>query len=143
MASIDRMDWHYGGDFPENLPAEDGGTHIGMYLTWIIDNNLIGEMHLINSADEINKVKRREMTGRDFLIEMCDEKFWDDDLNEEGIAFTKYYYDFDSAVNYVNDYLEILGQEVESLYEVENSWENYEKLKLKLDSRFNEWKNSQ
>ena len=37
--AIDRMDWHYGGDYPEGLPTENGGTHIGFYLTWIIQNN--------------------------------------------------------------------------------------------------------
>jgi hypothetical protein len=43
--AIDRADWHYGGDFPAELPDENGGTHIGMYLAWIINNHLEGELH--------------------------------------------------------------------------------------------------
>ena len=39
MASIDRADWHYGGDYPKELPIENGGTHIGMFINWIIDND--------------------------------------------------------------------------------------------------------
>ncbi|WP_446430632.1 DUF7832 domain-containing protein [Proteus terrae] len=30
---IDRIRWHAYGDFPDNLPPESGGIHIGFYLT--------------------------------------------------------------------------------------------------------------
>jgi hypothetical protein len=40
MASSDRADWHYGGDYPPDLPSENGGTHIGIYLAWIIHRRL-------------------------------------------------------------------------------------------------------
>ena len=75
MGSIDKIDWHSGGNFPDDLPPENGGTHIGMFLAWIINNDLIGEMHLEDSIEFINSVKNREKTGRDFLIEQCDGKF--------------------------------------------------------------------
>lgn len=143
MASIDRIDWHSGGDFPENLPEVNGGTHIGMYLTWIIENNLIGQLHLDESLTAIQQVQSRQITGRDFLVDMCDEKFWDDDLSEEGLEFTLYYYQGESTENfknYIDDYCEVLGESVESLYEIENSWENYDKLKPILDKRYSDWK---
>lgn len=137
MASIGRMDWHYGGDFPKNLPQENGGTHIGMFLTWIIDNDLIGEMPREDSHEALQKVLNRQMTGRDFLIQECDEKFWAEDLNEKGYAFTKYYYESDK---YIEDYSEVLAAGVESIYEVENSSDNYNKLKPVIDKRYEEWK---
>lgn len=138
--AIDRIDWHSGGDFPEHLPEENGGTHIGMYLAWIIHNNLIGQLHRDDSKEALEKVLNKQMTGRDFLIEMCDEKFWDEDLNEEGAAFTKYYYESEINPNYLYDYTDILADEIESVYEAENSWENYEKLKPVLDKRYWDWK---
>lgn len=143
MTSIDRIDWHYGGDFPEDLPEVNGGTHIGMYLTWIIQNDLIGQLHLDGSLEEMQKVKTRQITGRDFLVDCCDEKFWEEDLNEEGLEFTLYYYQFentDNVKNYYDDYGSTLGENVESLYEIENTWENYDKLKPILDKRYAEWK---
>jgi hypothetical protein len=143
MASIDRMDWHYGGNYPENLPEENGGTHIGMFLTWIIDNNLIGQLHRDESSEEIQQVKNRQITGRDFLINCCDEKFWDDCLNEDGLKFTRYYYESDSTEvfsNYMDDYVGALGGQVESIYEIENSWENYNILKPVIDKKYREWK---
>jgi hypothetical protein len=142
MASIDKMDWHYGGDYPEGLPEVNAGTHIGMYLAWVINNDLIGQLHREDSSAEIQKVLSRQMTGREFLIAMCDEKFWADDLNEEGLAFTNYYYQADSTdtfKNYIDDYVEVLGNDVESIYEVADTWENYEKLQPLIDKKFSEW----
>jgi len=140
MPSIDKIDWHSGGNFPDDLPPENGGTHIGMFLTWIIDNDLIGEWHLENSMSSIQAVKSRQMTGRDFLIEECDAKFWDEDLNKEGLEFTKYYYDDEKMNLYINDYEELLGDELETLYHVENSWSNYDRLRKRIDERYLDWK---
>ncbi len=136
MGSIDRIDWHSGGDFPENLPEEAGGTHIGMYLTWIIDNDLVSEELKKECQEMIISVKRRELDGRSFLIEQCDTKFWTSDLNIEGVEFTNYYY----SKAYMKDYEELLGANFNSLYEVPNSWESYELISLRIDSRFKNWK---
>lgn len=144
MATIDRMDWHYGGDFPDYLLKENGGTHIGMYLTWIIENGLIGELHVEDSTEAIERVLSRQITGRDFLIEQCDEKLWDEDLSNEGSSFTLYYYQFEEEPKhrkYIDDYIDTLAhRDLKSLYEIENSWENYDKLKPIIDKRFIEWK---
>ncbi len=136
MASIDRADWHYGNGFPENLPEENGGTHIGMYLNWIIDNELVGEFHLTESKDGIEKVKSGKITGRDFLFDYCDGKFWNEELNETGIKFTENYYSTDK---YFDDYSEILTSELESIYQVEDNRKNYELIKERLDKRFKKW----
>jgi GNAT superfamily N-acetyltransferase len=40
MASIDRADWHYGGNYPPWLRSENGGTHIEIYLAWVIHRRL-------------------------------------------------------------------------------------------------------
>jgi hypothetical protein len=146
MASIDRADWHYGGDYPKELPIENGGTHIGMYLTWIIDNDLIGSIHIEGSKEGIEDVKSRKITGRDFLFKYCDEKFWDDDLNEEGLAFTRFYYqnpdDPDKTYGqYILDYESCLGSQSESLYGIPNSWENYHDIAKIIKKRYKSWKN--
>ena len=141
MPSIDKIDWHSGGNFPEDLPPENGGTHIGMYLAWIINNDLIGEMHIEDSMESIKAVKNRKMTGRDFLIEQCDAKFWDEDLNEEGLEFTKYYYsDEEGMKQYIDDYEELLAKGLETTYHVEDSWDNYDRLRERIDERYLEWK---
>src|SRR5262245_43945896 len=109
--SYDRADWHSGGDFPSDLPPENGGTHIGMFLAWAIMNGLEGELHREDSEAELQAVRSRRMTGRDFLFRACDGKFWDEDLNEEGNMFARYYYAPEGGGYgpYINDFEETLA----------------------------------
>jgi hypothetical protein len=140
--SYDRMDWHYGGDFPKGLPSEAGGTHIGMFLAWAITRGLEGDMHRTDSAAALEAVRNRTMTGRDFLMEQCDEKFWEDDLNAEGNAFAKFYYEGDGPESYLADYEAVLGGALPSLYHVDDSWANFDALAPVIDRRFAEWRRS-
>ena len=39
----DDASWHFGGDYPEDLPDENGATHIGMFLAWCIAHNFFSE----------------------------------------------------------------------------------------------------
>lgn len=41
---------------------------------------------------------------------------------------------------YLHDYEELLAKDLESIYHVKDSWENYYKLKSRIDERFREWK---
>ena len=152
MAKYDDASWHYGGDFPDDLPEENGATHIGMFLTWCIDNDLLSEEQIEDSADEIESVKNRKMTGAEFLIDICDEKFTDYDLNDIGNEFATDYYEDGTKFskkhkNYFGDYAEIFDIKVidnnldqDSLYRIENSWTNYDLIKSRIDKRFSEWK---
>lgn len=136
----DRSDWHYGGDYPEELPPENGGTHIGMFLAWAINNHLEGELHKETSLSSLEAVRNREITGREFLEKECDGKFWEEDLNAEGNAFAKYYYESD---RYYSDYESALAEGLPTLYHVENSWVNYDKIASIIDAQYSKWKNTQ
>lgn len=139
--SYDKIEWHSQGEgFPKDAKPEDGGTHIGIFLTWIIQNDLIGELYLETGQEIINKVKRKEITGRDFLVEECNSTFYDEILNDEGNEFVEYYYQSDANENYFGDYA-IVFDEYDNIYEVENSWENYEKIKPVIEMRYLDWKN--
>ena len=59
MAKYDDASWHYGGDYPTELPKENAATHIGMFLTWCINNNLLSEFQLEESEDDIKSVKNK------------------------------------------------------------------------------------
>ena len=132
----DRADWHYGGDFPEELPAESGATPIGMFLGWAIKRGLIGELHQEHSSAAIAGVRRGKISGRDFLMQHCDEKFTDEELNEEGNRFARSYYE----TSYLDDYGECLGDDLPSLYHVEDSVQNQSKIEALLDQRLEAWR---
>lgn len=144
--AIDRADWHSGGDFPTGLPPENGGTHIGMFLTWIILTGLQGELHDEESPDELEAVRARQMTGRDFLFKACDGKFWREDLSDEGNAFADSYYSGEGGKGYgayIEDYERVLAAGLPSTYHVEDTWANYEVLAPVLDTRYAEWRQAQ
>ena len=140
--AYDRADWHYGGDYPEDLPPENGGTHIGMFLAWAIMNGLEGELHREESPASLAGVRARQMTGRQFLFEECDEKFWDEDLSDEGNAFAKDYYNVaeGQVCRYFEDYERTLVDDLPSLYHVADTWQNYDKIAAVISQGFEEWK---
>jgi hypothetical protein len=139
MGNIDRADWHYGGDYPPGLPPENAGTHIGIYLAWIIHRSL-GSKTLQKYAGAIyQQVLNRQATGRDLLLTELDEKFFPELLNQEAREFTRDYYE---SNEYVVDYDRVLGGDLETLYHVEDSWENYDRMAPVLDQRLQAWRSS-
>jgi hypothetical protein len=133
------------------LPTENGGTHIGMFLAWVIMRGLVGETHHADSKQALVKLLARAITGRDFLVSQCDEKLWDEDFNAQGLAFAKDYYESETAFadeysDYMQDYCDVFnahaaanGFEYASTYHVENTWENFDRLTPILDQRFAQW----
>jgi hypothetical protein len=151
MAKYDDASWHYGGDFPKDLPEINGAIHIGMFLAWCIDNDLLSKEQYEDNPESIQEVKNRTLTGAEFLMDACDEKFTDEDLNTKGDKFAKAYYQFGNSraskfsknyADYMSDYSEFMTEKYpteDDFYTVENSWENYYSLKTIIDQRFKEW----
>jgi hypothetical protein len=137
--AYDKAEWHSGGEFPDDVPEENGGTHIGMFLAWAILRGLEGELHREQSADDLAAVRARSMTGREFLFQDCDGKFTDEDLNDDGNAFAAAYYEPDT---FFYDYDEILAADLPTMYHVEDSWAAFDKLTPRLDQRYAEWKST-
>jgi hypothetical protein len=149
MAKYDDASWHYEGEYPNDIPRANAATHIGMFLTWCIHNELISDEQIEDSYEDIQKVKNRSMTGAEFLMNNCDEKFTDDDLNTIGNKFAKAYYEDSKPTkfakqysSFLKDYATILNNSLMNvdLYRVENSWANYNLIKPLIDQRFIEWK---
>jgi hypothetical protein len=137
--AYDRADSHYGGDFPAGLPPENGGTHIGMFLAWAIHRDLAGESHRQGSGGPLAAVRERRMTGRELLFSQCDEKFTEEDLNDDGNAFAKEYYEKTGAGGYLSDYETTLGGGLPSLYHVADTWENFDRIAAVIDRRYAQW----
>lgn len=152
MSKYDDASWHYSGDFPEGLPQKNGATHTGMFLNWCIERNLVSEEFKEDAEEEIEKLKKREITGAELIIDSMDGKFSEYDLNDSGNAFAKDYYvdetDFGNrygsfATDYINLFDSIAEEsdfEYETFYHIEDTYENYDLMKQIIDHRFEEWK---
>ena len=137
----DKAKYHYGGDYPDGLPEEQAFVHTGLYLGWIIDRNLYSAAFAEGSGDLIARFKAREATGPE-VYEWWDGCLIDDMLGDEGNAFSRHYFDFDRG-RFLNDYEELLAAGLPSLYHVPDTWESYERLKTRIDERYDEWRREQ
>jgi len=131
----DKARYHFEGDYPDDLSEDNAFTHTGFFLAWCVDAGLIAPDMADQFRDELAQVRTREMTGPE-LYKKMDGVFSNDMLTAEGNAFAQGYYDD----IYLDDYAEVLGESLPSLYHVENTWRNYDLLRRRLDQRFNQWK---
>ena len=136
----DKAKYHYGGSFPEELDDFQGFVHTGMFICWLIDNDLLDEEFFEDGIEDIKRVKNRELTGAQFYEIWMDGVFAIEEVSELGNRFALHYFDFDTGM-YVNDYENILAKQLPTLFHVQDSWENYEKIRKVIDSRFAEWNN--
>lgn len=129
----DDASWHYGGTFPKGLPKRNGGTHIGMFLAWMIAHDLVSDELRDDAAKALARVRARKMTGTAFLFTECDEKLTDHDFSAEGNRFALDY--FEGA--YIDDYLRTFKvRDDGSVYTVADTWENYERLRPAMDRAY-------
>lgn len=133
----DDASWHYGGDFPKDLPNKAGATHIAMFLAWAVLNDLASDLHTIETAKELAKLRAREITPGDWFIVTCDGKFTDEDLSDEGNSFAVAYYEKGGV--YVRDYSEAFPS-VDTLYHVDDSWVSFDMIAPVLAERFRAWR---
>ncbi|QNH78114.1 hypothetical protein GGD92_07585 [Pseudomonas protegens] len=136
----DDASWHYGGDFPADLPTSAGATHIGLFLAWMLINGFASEELVDDAAEEITQVRSRDLDGRAFLLQILDEKLSEADFNDEGNAFALAYYQGQDNSRFYCDYEKTLAPEPGTIYRVENSWSNYDRLAPVLDRRLATWR---
>jgi len=134
----DKAKYHYDGDFPDDLEIEQGFVHTGMFLGWIIDQDLYSDWFATELGGYVVAFKARDMTGAK-VFEACDGVLMDDMLTAEGNDFAQYYFDFERG-KYLTDYSELLAQGLPTMYHVADTWPNYEKLKTRINGRYREWK---
>ena len=135
----DKAKWHYGGDYPTDLPTRNAFTHTGMFLAWLADRGLLSSEFAEDFHDDLRQLNERKITpGR--LFEIVDGVLASDMLNDDGNAFSKTYYGPEDI--YFRDYHATLGLNLPSDYHAPDSWENYDRLKATIDRRYIEWQQS-
>jgi len=134
----DKAKWHYGGDFPEGLDPFQGYVHTGMFVGWLIDHDLVSDDFKKDLGAEIKSFRQQQHTGAQIYESCCDGVLMLDDLNEQGNRFALFYFNFETG-EYLSDYEATLGLGVPTIYHVKDTWDNYQKLKVMVDFRFEAW----
>ena len=135
--AYDKAKWHSEGDFPKDAPRENGGTHIGIFLAWVILHDMISDELLAEAAGDLAAVRERRMTGRAFLFRHLDGVLSEEDLNEQGNSFAKHYYK-----KYMGDFDRAVRKQFPTAYHIGDLWKNYEAIWKIIDKRYSEWKSA-
>jgi hypothetical protein len=141
----DDSEWHRAEARKAQHP-ENAGTHIAMFLAWVLANRLDARLEIgaptdtasseaLDEANERDDVRSRRRTASELLHRWWDEKLFSTDLTREGAAFANGYY----RKQYLDDYEQTLSKGLRSFYAVPDTWESFDKLAPVLDHRFREW----
>lgn len=129
--------WHTEGDFPKDQPPEQGYVHIGMFLVWLIDMNLLdqdwAQGGVVSSAIESIRERKGSACA---LRDLTDGRLAGDMLGDEGQAFTGAYYA--PEYGYVRDWNRVFGRSA-ARYAVPDEWETYDRIGPVIERRYHEW----
>jgi len=138
--AYDKAKWHAKAVRDARLPEEQAYVHTGLFLTWIIDHDLYSEEFLDDVGEGIPAVKDRRVTGPSLYRE-GDGVLAEDMLNDEGNAFTRYYYSPVASADphYLKDLHVVFALGPKNAYEVEDSWDTYRVISPMIDAPYREW----
>ncbi|HEX4796831.1 MAG TPA: hypothetical protein VH370_23770 [Humisphaera sp.] len=131
----DKAKWHSDGDFPKGLPYENGGTHVGMFLAWVINHGMAGPDLTDEAASDLEEVRQRRLTGRTVLFNHLDGVLSDEDLNDEGNAFAKHYYQ-----KYQGEYDALIRRKLKTAYHASDDWATYDMVAAMIDRAYSEFR---
>jgi hypothetical protein len=131
----DDASWHYGGDFPADLPASAGAIHIANFVVWATLNGLGAD-----EAEDVDTLRARTTTPTEWFIRNCDEKFINEDLSPDGNDFARHYYQDQGARGYLADYDKTFSL-VGGAYRAPHTWESYDAIAPVIASRWEVWRN--
>jgi hypothetical protein len=132
--------YHHGAAafLTQGLNPQNAGTHIGMYLAWIILSRLESFQLRQAAATPVEEVRSKQTTGREFLFAHCEGQLTSAALNKEALAFTEFYYE----PQYLRDYDETLVAKAAGTYTVADTWANYDQLAAVMDQRLRDYRGS-
>ncbi|ANY65620.1 hypothetical protein BBD42_03455 [Paenibacillus sp. BIHB 4019] len=136
----DKAKWHYDGDFPQELEHHQAYVPSGMFIAWIIKNDLLSKRSRKEDAAEIELVKRNEMTGAQFYRKNWDGVLSSNELSDEADAFAREYLNIQNDIYTAVDFTNGLAAGLPTIYHVEDSFENYHIIEPIITERYQDWK---
>ena len=123
---IDDIDRHMG----EAGSIARAAGPLGVYLAWCANLDLLSDRLKQSVAGEVVRLRMRDLRPVEFLIKATAGSLRREHLNEVGLQFTERYY-----AEYLDDYAAALNLEASSVYDVEDSWANYDRVAPELTRR--------
>jgi hypothetical protein len=137
ITEYDLWRWHTDGAFPKDQLPERGYVHIGVYLAWLINHDMLDPEWVARSgvtpavaaiaARDEKPCALRDSTGGRLASDM---------LTADGAQFTAAYYA--PEYGYPRDWRWILGRRADR-YDVPDEWETYDRIAPLIDRRYAAW----
>ncbi|GAA2845593.1 hypothetical protein FB468_3007 [Leucobacter komagatae] len=138
MAKLDDVKWHTGGDFPADVPASAGATHMGMFLAWAAQAGLLATEHEVGLGDTVTALRARTITPGTAIRTACDGVLSGELFSQRGGRFAEAYYDADEG-SYLDDYADEFWDTGETIYHVPDSWVSYDRIAARVSERYEVW----
>jgi hypothetical protein len=126
---FDDVGWHEDPAAEAGQPREHAFTHIGIFLAWLIRNDLHDPLWF--PRDHIGAVKAGSMTGSD-IADDIDWKLISDEMTDDGAAFAAARYE-----RYMTDYSDLLGDDAD--YRVPETDALYARVAPMIDGLYAAW----
>lgn len=133
---FDKAKWHFEGKFPKELPFSHSYAHIALFLAWVIDQGLESESLRQQFPAELRDIRDRRITASE-LLHKLDVVLSSEELGDVADAFAREYY---LGKDYFKDYARMLAVHLPSVYHVNDTWENYDKLAPVISEKFQKWR---
>ncbi len=137
----DKAKYHLETTEDLDLPEEHACHHTTYFLSWLINNGLMSDEFESEQNNPVNEY-RNGCISINKLYEWWDCCLISDMISPEGNAFAQVYFDFNHG-EYLDDYVEVLQNDLPSLFHVPYTVENESLIHSVIDKRFNAWKNTQ
>ena len=135
---FDKAKWHLDGDYPIDLQPYQSYVPTGFYFGWLVLNNLISKEFRSESKEALQHFLEKKITCVKLYQDQLDGVFTSNDVNEKGLNFTRTYFDFEKG-QYLTDYEQTLALDCPTLFHVQDTWENFEKICSAIDLRYQQF----
>lgn len=135
--AYDKVKWHWEGTFPHDVPRENGATHIGLFVAWAIDRDLISDELREDAGEDLAAIRQRRITARDFVLRQLDGVLCEDDLDDRGNAFARQHYN-----DFLNEFARLMRARYPTAYHLPDDWSEYDLVTNLLDRLYRQWQSA-
>ncbi len=135
--TYDRAEFHKQAVADEGLDPAQAFVHTGMFVGWLADEKLLSEEFVAKAGPELEEFLARELSAP-ALYKRWRGELREDMLSQVANAFARDYFDFNKG-DFLGDYEALLAPGGATLLAVEDNWEHFASLSLRLSQRYAEW----
>ena len=137
VLEFDLWRWHTEGAFPKDQPAEQGYVHIGMFLAWLIEHDMLDRKWVAGAGVQPLIAAIREATVSPCALrDKTNGRLASDMMTAEGAAFSGAYYA--PQYGFTQDWRRAFGKPADK-YAVPENWETYGRIAPVIDYRYAAW----